>query len=297
LLKDLITVCQETDVSEDLQLLLINGISDYLQDCHLEFPQQYPDALQDLINEQYLIGWDQFMMGRPSKLWCSIHQEQLQRRGIAHTPFNSGPGWMTQLIRVIWKHVHAVWIARNLARHGRDLADQHLKQRQKCIDEIHCYYQYRSNNQLILSPDQETMFYSSFQHHLRFESELHQLQTWLCTYREVIESCKTDQSTVTTLLSDDASVETPSDSPTSSPTDPAMVPQHHSQSIKNDTIQFDGLPCAICIPQSPTSDICSTTACSQPTPPSESASLVNPRVVNSTHLHWKCPTDDYIDII
>ena len=132
--KDLIKFCQDTKVSEELQLLLINGISDHLQDTPLEDPQQYPASLQVLIQDQQLIGWDQFLKGRISKLWVNIHQKQLTQRNIQITLFNSGVGWSSHLIAIIWSHVYSVWITRNLARHGKDRAEQKLKQQQQCID-------------------------------------------------------------------------------------------------------------------------------------------------------------------
>ena len=123
-----------------------------------------------------------------------------------------------------------------------------LKQQQQCIDEIACYYEYKSSNQLLLSDDMQTMFYPTLQQHLRAESELHQLQTWLCTYREVIESSRLDQQAAKVLVKKSC--------PAISPSIPmhVMVPQSQfdqainiqsssspHQHIKNDTIQFDML--------------------------------------------------------
>ena len=198
--KELIKFCQDTNVSEELQLLLIDGISDYLQDSQLECPQQYPDSLQELIEEQRIIGWDQLMKGRISTLWITIHLQQLKRRKLTITNFNSGIGWSSHLINIIWKNIHSVWITRNLARHGKDQVEQQLKRKQQCIDEISCYYEYKSNNQLLLSPAMHSMFYTSLQHHLQSESELHQLQTWLCTYREVIDTSRVDHQEASLLV-------------------------------------------------------------------------------------------------
>ena len=88
--KELIQFSTNTQTSEEIQLLLINGISDHLQDCQLEYPEQYPTSLQLLIEEQRLIGWDQLLMGRISKLWLHIHHQQLKQRNIKLDNFNSG---------------------------------------------------------------------------------------------------------------------------------------------------------------------------------------------------------------
>ena len=36
----------------------------------------------------------------------------------------------------------------------------------------------------------EEIFYSSLQQHLHCESNLHQMDTWLCTYRDIIEASR-----------------------------------------------------------------------------------------------------------
>ena len=300
--KDLIKFCQNTKVSEELQLLLINGISDYLQDSQVEYPQQYPDSLQVLIQEQQLIGWDQFLMGRISKRWLRIHHQQLKQRKLTITLFNSGIGWSSQLITIIWSHIHSVWIARNLARHGKDQEEQKVKRRQQCIAEIKCYYEYKSSHQLLLSPDMNTMFYPSLHHHLQSEPELHQLQTWLCTYREVIETSRVDHKEASLLVRESCPNSTPTSSPSKS-TIPQQVVISQSQEdcsseepqhFKNDTIQFEMLH-STQISDAPTLDFpTSQSVCSHSTS-TFTPSLVSLRAVNHTKQCWKCPADDLVN--
>ena len=224
----------------------------------------------------------------------------MKQRNIQTTLFNSGVGWSSHLISIIWSHIYSVWINRNLARHGKDQAEQKLKQQQQCIDEIACYYEYKSSNQLLLSDDMTTMFYSTLQHHLRAESELHQLQTWLCTYREVIEASRLEQQAAQVLVRKSC----PAISPSipmhviipQSQVDQALTIQSFSspqQHIKNDTIQFDMLHCT---------QVSDATSHHTPAPSAHSVcshststfshSFVSPRAVTHKQHCWKCPTDD-----
>ena len=214
----------------------------------------------------------------------------MKQRKLTITLFNSGIGWSSQLITIIWRHIHSVWIARNLARHGKDQGEQKVKRRQQCIDEIKCYYEYKSSHQLLLSPDMNTMFYPSLHHHLQSEPELHQLQTWLCTYHEVIETSRVDQNEASFLVRESCPNSTPTSSPSKSPIPQQVVisqsqddyhdseDQHHHlpmQHVKNDTIQFDMMLPSTQVSEAPTLE--STTTHSEY---SHSTSTFTPSLVN-----------------
>jgi len=283
--KEIIKFCTTTNTSEEIQLLLINGISDHLQDCELEYPEQYPQSMQTLIEEHHLIGWDQLLMGRMSKLWLQLHQHQLQQRKIQLTNFNSGLHWTSSLINIFWTQVHKVWTARNKARHGKDLAEQLQKRHKQYVDEIACYYNYKVTNQLLLSPDMEDMFYSSLQKHLHFESSLHQMETWLSTYRDIIEASR--------VAKNDYQVTKPT---TASPS--ILVAQETATRthLKNDTIQFE-----VCTSQKLSShtqhpstislSTLSTSSCSISTLNNQ---LVTLRAVPKKKEDKICPTDGLV---
>ena len=165
--------------------LLIEGIYWSLHDSSLENPAQYPPHLQPLIASQDLIGWDQIFLGRFSLYWTKLHSDHLTQRGYQHTGQNSGTQWLASLIRLLWTHIHQVWLARNLARHGSTFSEQLEKQRQACVSEISLYYDYYNHNHL--SPDfPDHIFYPTLQEHLHKESTLQELDNWLCNYRDII---------------------------------------------------------------------------------------------------------------
>ena len=169
--------------------LLVEGVYWFLQDSPLENIAQYPSSLQPLILSQESIGWDQFFLGRISALWSTTHLESLNQRGKAITKYNSGVHWSASLIKIIWGHIHQVWIHRNTICHGITLAEQQEKQRQQCVSELSLYYSYYIKK--LLPPDFPShIFYSTIQEHLHRESTLHDLDNWLSTYRDYILDSK-----------------------------------------------------------------------------------------------------------
>ena len=130
------------------------------------------------------------MLGRMSTQWRTIHQQHLQQVKIQITHFNSGVQWAAKLILLIWKHIYKVWIARNLARHGLDAEERSIKRRNQCIEELTLYYNYKDNRLLMPQELNSSMFYDSLQEHMFKESTLHQLDTWLSTYRDIILQSK-----------------------------------------------------------------------------------------------------------
>ena len=157
----------------------------------MENRAQYPAKLLPLIEEQDRIGWDHLLLGRFLKRWKSMQYQSLIERKINPTRRNSGTGWIKQLTTVIWKHIHQVWLERNLARHGKEEEDKRIKERLRCINEISTYYIYRDDGKLLSADKDSTMFYETIQEHLHKESTLTQLDTWLCTYRTIILQSKT----------------------------------------------------------------------------------------------------------
>lgn len=99
-------------------------------------PNQYPVSVQDLITDQEIIGWDQFVCGWISSLWSFKHSNSLLSRRRAQSPYNSGPQWTSTIVKIIWEHIHKLWLHRNQLRHGKDKAEQLQKQWEQHIAEM-----------------------------------------------------------------------------------------------------------------------------------------------------------------
>ena len=169
--------------------LMVEGIYWELQDSPLENIQQYPEYLQPLIECQNRIGWDQLFKGRLSILWRQIHLKYLKDNNRTITRNNSGIGWLTNLIRLIFSHVHGVWKHQNLDKHGETLAEQTEKKRLLCASEIATYYEYRDNEELT-DDFPNHIFYSSFQEHMQKESAFVELDNWRGTFKPLILQSK-----------------------------------------------------------------------------------------------------------
>ena len=146
------------------------------------------------------------------------------------------------------------------------------------------------------------MFYSSLHHHLQSESELHQLQTWLCTYREVIETSRVDYQEASLLVRESCPDSNPAHSPSHS-----VIPQQvlvsqtqedydyeRPQHFKNDTIQFEMLH-STQVSDVPLSEPSTTQSVCSHSTSTFTPSLVSLRAVSHTKQGWKCPTDDLVN--
>ena len=188
LLKEVQEFCDQSKTNQEFIHLIVDGIKDYLAGNQPKDSSHYPDHLALLVNEQATIGWDQLLLGRMSKLWKKQQNDNLRRRRIKPTRLNSGTGWVSHIIAIIWKNVHQEWLVRNLARHGKDELERSEKRREHHIEELKVYYEYWDDNQLEISDDLAPMFYPNFEAHIEKESSLLQLDTWLNTYRDIINN-------------------------------------------------------------------------------------------------------------
>ena len=185
--EDIRQFCARTSVSGEMLHLMVEGLYWSIHDSPLENVQQYPQHLQPLISSQEDIGWEQLFLGRMSTLWQTLHMSHLVHQGYQITKRNSGTFWTASLIRIIWNHIHKVWIYRNEIRHGSSFSEQLEKQRQLCVAEVSMYYDYKSSGKLSSNlPDH--IFYPTLQEHLHKESKLSELDGWLSNYRDLILS-------------------------------------------------------------------------------------------------------------
>ena len=68
---------------------------------------------------------------------------------------------------MIWKHVHAVWEARNEAKHGKTDEEKRTKKKALHVEELRMWYSLRDNGDLLEKTVNEGMFYTDAEKHLR----------------------------------------------------------------------------------------------------------------------------------
>ena len=80
----------------------------------------YHDSVQQAVCEQRSIGWDRFLEGKLSPLWCQLQSEYFH----SDSKYGrSGSLWTSRLIREGWTLLRAVWDFRNEAINDREIKE------------------------------------------------------------------------------------------------------------------------------------------------------------------------------
>jgi hypothetical protein len=171
----LISKCEKLETNPILVRILIEALFCWLRQS--TFPANaFGERYQALIASQEHIGWKHLFYGKCSTEWDSCQLGYLQDQDT--TLSNK-----SQFIRVIWNHCHATWLKRNLARHGADAEHRKeiaLAQAKKKSQTLY------SLRLLCRLQCHRHWFHASPEAHFAIDPHLHQLQTWIGTYGEMI---------------------------------------------------------------------------------------------------------------
>ncbi|KAL7574197.1 hypothetical protein ACA910_014872 [Epithemia clementina (nom. ined.)] len=140
-----------------------------------------PSSFTSLVTHQASIGWDQLLFGRFARAWSELHDAL---RDPATSSLNSLPGnvWVGKVIHIIWTQIHASWLSRNHARHGRDKISHEASLTQQALRETAALYDLRD----LVIPRDRALFYSSLQAHQEALPSASSLRQWLLTWGPVI---------------------------------------------------------------------------------------------------------------
>ncbi len=202
LIKDLSSFFTNFPTRPALKDILIEGIrawSTQTRHVFTTFPSLYQALLRNQSRSR--VGWDQILLGRFVLEWRELQDDFLStypRKKSRH----SGLTWVTGVIQVIWRHVHAQWKVRNKAQHGevREARERILVARaQRATEAL-----YAIKNDVL--PRDRELFYSSLEEHYEYESTSTGLNQWLLTWKPVIlnsvqESVKRGLRGVSSILS------------------------------------------------------------------------------------------------
>ncbi len=200
LIKDLSSFFTNFPTRPALKDILIEGIRAWSTQTRHVFTT-FPSLYQALLRNQSRVGWDQILLGRFVLEWRELQDDFLStypRKKSRH----SGLTWVTGVIQVIWRHVHAQWKVRNKAQHGevREARERILVARaQRATEAL-----YAIKNDVL--PRDRELFYSSLEEHYEYESTSTGLNQWLLTWKPVIlnsvqESVKRGLRGVSSILS------------------------------------------------------------------------------------------------
>ena len=95
--------------------------------------------------------------------------------------------------KVIWKHKHAVWEARNEAKHGKTDEEKRTKKKALHVEELRMWYSLRDNGDLLEKTVNEGMFYTDAEKHLRKETKNRAIEYWLDNWRLLLTMSKKEK--------------------------------------------------------------------------------------------------------
>jgi hypothetical protein len=107
----------KTKNDPNLQNALIRGTTEYWKEDQQPEPPPTPQ-LQQLFSHQQKLGWKQLLYGRFSKKWAAEYERLHMHNHHQPSPI-SGKQWVSQAIRIIWRHVLEIWKTRCEDEHGK----------------------------------------------------------------------------------------------------------------------------------------------------------------------------------
>ena len=149
------------------------------------------DTVVDLDNAQYIIGWEQILLGRFSKAWTQTQDAHLHANNLKTTRKN-GQAWLTGLIQVILQQWWHLWESRNEDRHGRDAQTKAQAANRQAIHELDVIYNKYTIDLIpsLLLPKDRWLLSVPF--HTRAIWPTHAIRQWINTWEPVLqESYKT----------------------------------------------------------------------------------------------------------
>ena len=165
-----------------LRTILQDSIHLWISDAPMQFPS-VPSAYLSLITRQTLVGWEHIFLGRFVQDWVSIQDSYATLHGLSFTQC-SGRRLISGTIKILWNHLHDLWLRRNLDTHGHDAASRESAALHQAQREITVLYTLRSS----VPVSDRFMFYPSTDDHFRLETTSIQLRTWINTWKPLLLS-------------------------------------------------------------------------------------------------------------
>ena len=165
-----------------LQSVLHEALLLWLGDSPMVFPS-VPVAYRVLIARQASVGWQHLFFGRFVRDWASLQDQYVRARGLNPSKF-SGSCVISGTIKILWQHIHDLWLRRNLDLHGHDASTREQAALHSAQREIIDLYLLRP----LVRPADRVIFYSSTAEHFQQETRSSQLRVWLNTWKPMILS-------------------------------------------------------------------------------------------------------------
>lgn len=150
---------------------------------NFDFPSEYAH----LILHQNTVGWRQLFLGRFVHKWKALEAKDLARIPKKHKKtHHTASAWVNGMIKIIWQHVHKLWIKRNGHQHGVDTNTQEISlyeaSANKTANKTEDLYAIRH----LIKLRNKSLFYATLEDHLKSEPTSRGLRQWLLTWKPVI---------------------------------------------------------------------------------------------------------------
>jgi hypothetical protein len=180
-------ILRSIDTAPPLQELLLEGLTAMIHGKPATSIKVDP-AVADVAAAQAVIGWDQILKGRFSKLW---QQTQARYLGSRATRLSNGSTWMTRVIEAWLQEWLTLWTLRNQDRHGKDAATRLQAEEAQTIRELELFYE---ANKDTVTQRLRWIFDKPFEE--RRTLRIGNIRLWLNTWKPVVDgSYKTQLTT------------------------------------------------------------------------------------------------------
>jgi hypothetical protein len=178
---------RDSDTAPPLQELLLEGLTAMIHGKPATSIKVDP-AVADVAAAQAVIGWDQILKGRFSKLW---QQTQARYLGSRATRISNGSTGMIKVIAAWFQECFQLWTLRNQHRHGHDLATQLQAEAAQTIRELELFYTANKDN---VAQRLRWIFDKPFEERRELRTGI--ICLWLNTWKPVVDaSYKTELTT------------------------------------------------------------------------------------------------------
>ena len=181
--KDTITTVrihlEEKDTPLQIIELFLSGLHSVLYNTDEE-SIIVPAGLEDLAENQRMIGWKHILMGRLSSQWQQHQQSHLASTNQA-TAKNNGLTWATDLASLIFKQWWKLWELRNGDRHGQDMISRAEAQKRQAIREMHQLYELKDT----VLPQYQWILSNPIESKLHWPASV--IRAWISNYRPLLE--------------------------------------------------------------------------------------------------------------
>ena len=173
---------EATNTALVLQELLLTILFCWFNDTAVPLTDVHP-SVHPLLFSQEAIGLDQVFFGRFSTLWQKRQADHLRASSVELSQQNSGPTWVSGIIRVIWRHCHQQWLQRNGDRHGRDEATRQIARLAATRRRLEYLYNLRDR---CFPQEQHRWFHPSLEAHIIREPSAKEQEDWIATHEPMI---------------------------------------------------------------------------------------------------------------